>query len=521
VQIKLIIRKLWEEKPLALILFLGIFFRLLAVIFSKGFVVFDDEFLVLDPAQSWVCGHDYNYWISAKGGVTNAPDGPSIFYPGLHYLLFYCLKWIGMSNPQSKMYIVRALHALWSLITIVTGYKITEHFAGKKVARQAGMMLSILWLFPMLSVHNMVEMVCIPPLMLATWFMVDPTRDGKATAFLWIGFFCGLAFNIRFQTLLFSGGIGLLVLWSKKWKNFIFFSIAFLLTVFAIQGIADWCIWGRPFSEFREYIHYNLTNSGNYPTGGVLKYFAVIGGMLIPPIGIFMLVGFFSSWKKYAVLFLPAFIFFAFHSIFPNKQERFILPVLPFFIVLGCIGWYGYAGKSAWWQKHTKLLKGCWVFFWVLNCIALPVVSTMYSKESRVESMYYLYHQKDLKNYMVEESYTDRVSQTPFFYADRWDFHPVEIDNKKTLVQAYAEHRYDSNPLFHPNYVLFFGATKIDERIAAFKKVFPTTTYQATIEPSFIDRLICKINPVNKNETVYIYKFDDKVVNLPDSVTKK
>jgi len=519
VQMKQAIRKLWDEKPLTLILLAGIFFRILAVIFSKGFVVFDDEFLVLDPAQSWVYGHDYNYWITGKTGLTSAPDGPSIFYPGLHYLLFLYLKWRGMTNPQHEMYIVRALHALWSLITIVAGYRIADIYGGKKVARQAGMLLAILFFFPMLSVHNMVEVVCIPPLMLATLYMVHPNINGKAKTFLWVGFFCGLAFNIRFQTLLFSGGMGLVILFSKKWKNFIFFSLAFLLTVSAVQGVVDWVLWGRPFSEFREYITYNLTHSGNYPTGGPFKYFGVLAGLLIPPVSLFLLFGYCRSWRKYAVLFLPAFLFFVFHSIFPNKQERFILPMVPFVVVLGCIGWNEFVVSSKYWQKHPGLLKGCWTFFWILNCIALPFVSTMYSKRTRVESMYYLYQQKDLKNYVVEESTRDNVTQLPYFYAGRWDFHPVEIDKTKSLWEAHTGHMHDIKPLFHPDYILFFGTERIDDRVNAFKKIFPTTTYKTTIEPSFLDVLLWKLNPVNRNETVYIYRFDDMVVNTPtDSV---
>jgi hypothetical protein len=295
----------------------------------------------------------------------------------------------------------------------------------------------------------------------------------------------------------------------------------FLVTVFAVQGVVDIFVWGKPFSEFTSYIKYNVDNAHNYPVGPWYNYFLVLAGILVPPVSLFLMFGFFRSWKKYTILFLPAFLFFTFHSVFPNKQERFILPMIPFVIILGCIGWNEFISESKYWQKHPGILKGCWTFFWILNCIALPVISTMYSKESRVESMYYLYNQKDFQNYMVEESYTDKVTQTPFFYANRWDLHPVEIDNKKTLAQAYTEHKYDTNPLFHPNYVLFFGTVKINERIAAFKKVFPTATYRATIEPSYIDKLVCKLNPVNKNETVYIYKFDDKVVNLPDSVTKK
>jgi len=521
VQIRQIIRKLWEEKPLALILFLGILFRLIAVIFSKGFAFHDDEFLVLDPAGSWVDGFDYNSWLGGRPEMNNAPEGPSLFFPGLHYLILYYLKWRGMVDPQHKMYVIRALMALWSFITIVVGYKIANLYGGKKVARQAGLLLSILWFMPMLSVRNLVEMFCIPPLLIATWLAVNPERKEKLSTYFWMGILCGIAINTRFQTAMFSAGFGLILLFRKNWKHLFIFCLMVAATFFAVQGIVDLFIWGKPLAEFRAYIAYNMTNAHNYPNGPWYNYFLVLAGILVPPVSLFLMFGFFRSWKKYTVLFLPAFLFFAFHSAFPNKQERFILPMIPFVIILGCIGWNEFIASSKYWQRHQRLLKGCWTFFWILNFIALPVVSTMYSKRTRVESMYYLYQQKDLQNYMVEESFRDDVTQLPYFYANRWNFHPVEINNKKSLSDAYIAHKYDKNPLFHPNYVLFFGTDKIDQRVAAFKKVFPTTTYQTTITPSYIDILVWKLNPVNRNETVYIYKFNDMVVNLPDSVTKK
>jgi len=517
VQIRQIIRKLWEEKPLVLILFLGILFRLLAVIFSKGFAFHDDEFLVLDPAGSWVDGYDYNHWLGGRPEMNNAPEGPSLFFPGLHYLILYYLKWRGMTDPQHKMYVIRGLLALWSLITITVGYKIANLFGGKKVARQAGMLLSILWFMPMLSVRNLVEMFCIPPLLLATWLAVNPERKEKLSTYFWMGILCGIAFNTRFQTSMFCGGFGLVLLFRKDWKHVFMFGFMVVATFFAVQGVVDLFIWGRPFAEFRAYITYNITNAHNYPTGPWYNYFLVLAGILVPPVSLFLMFGFFRSWKKYTMLFLPAFLFFAFHSIFPNKQERFILPMIPFVIILGCIGWNEFVDSSKYWQKHLRLLKGCWTFFWILNCIALPVISTMYTKRTRVESMYYLYHQKDLQNYMVEESFRDNVPQLPYFYANRWNFHPMEIEDKMSLYQAYLGHIHDSL-VYQPNYVLFFGSDKIDQRVAAFKKAFPTTTYKTTIEPSYIDLLVCKMNPVNRNETVYIYKFDDRVVDFPDSI---
>ncbi len=520
-QFRQVIRKLWEEKPLAIILFAGIFFRILAVIFSKGFFAHDDEFLVLDPAGSWVDGFDYNSWLGGRASMNHAPEGPSLFFPGLHYFVLYYLKWRGMTDPQHKMYVIRALLAAWSLITIVVGYRIANLYGGKKVARQVGLLLAVLWFMPMLSVRNLVEMFCIPPLLLATWFAVDPKRKDRLITYFWIGILCGIAFNTRFQTSLFAGGIGLILLFRKEWKHFFLFGFMFAFTFFAVQGIADIIIWGKPFAEFQAYIEYNIKNAHNYPIGPWYDYFLVLAGIFLPPVSLFLVFGYFRSWKKYTILFLPAFLFFTFHSVFPNKQERFILPMIPFVVILGCIGWNEFITTSKYWQKHPGLLRGCWTFFWILNFIALPVVSTMYSKRSRVESMYYLYGKKDLQNFMVEESYRDNVTQTPYFYTGRWNFSPKEISKSHTLYQSYLEIKTDPKIMDHPNYVFFFGTDHFNERLAAFTKMYPLTTYQATIEPSWLDKLICKLNPVNRNETVYVYKFDDKVVNLSDSSAVK
>jgi hypothetical protein len=510
------IKRLWEKHPLVIIVVSALLFRLIATIFSKGFGWHDDHFLVIEPSQSWVEGYDYNNWLPQNSGTDSAPEGPSLFYPGLHYLLFLYLKWRGLADPQYKMYVVRGLHALYSMITVVVGYKIAKHYAKENVAKLVGMLLALYWFMPMLSVRNLVEMVCIPPLMLATWFMIDPARKDKAKTYIWVGILCGLACNIRFQSAFSVAGMGLLILFSKNWKHLFFFVLSYVCTFIAFQGGIDMAIWGHPFAEFSRYIRYNVDNAYNYGSEGPwAKYFLLIGGMLVPPISLFLMFGYGRSWRKYPVLFLPSFIFFAFHCIFPNKQERFILPIIPFVIVLGCIGWAEFVDSSKYWGKHKKLLKGCWTFFWVLNIIALPVVSTMYTKRNRVESMSYLSHQKDLHGLMIEETIHDDYVQPAHFYIGRFDVHIVGVTAKHSLYRAYMEYKDDPRPSIHPNYVVFFGKDDIEKRVAYFKKMFPNTEYKATICPSFIDDLVEFLNPINRNETTYIYKFDDSSVQIP------
>lgn len=509
------IKSLWEKRPLTLILAGGIFFRLLAVIFSKGYGMSDDHFLVIEAAQSWVDGYDYNHWLPSSGATT--PDGHSLFYSGLHFLLLWYLKWRGMVNPQHKMYIIRALHALWSLLTIIYGYKIAKQFGGQKTANQVGLILALLFFYPMFSVRNLVEMVCIPFLVISTWLLVDPKRQDRIKSIAWAGFLAGMAFNVRFQSLFFIGGIGLVLIFQKQWKKLWVFSLWTLVAMCLIQGFVDMAIWKRPFAEFWGYVTYNMHNPYSYTTQPWYQYLLVIGGVLVPPISLFLMFGFGRSLKKYPMLFWPSFIFLFFHSVFPNKQERFILPILPFVIILGMIGWNEFIAASGFWQKRRKLLKGCWVFFWVLNGIALPVVSTTYSKRNRVEAMSFLYHRKDkVHGIMIEQSFDDNFIWPPLYYLGKWQTHVVGITKHHDLETTYLEYYQDPRAWAHPNYVIFFGKDHIEERLANFKKVFPQTDSVTTIYPSFLDNLLEWLNPVNKNQTTYIYHFTEQDMHLPD-----
>lgn len=505
---------MWEKKPLTLILVGGIFFRLLAVIFSKGYGMSDDHFLVIEAAQSWVDGFDYNNWLPSSGATS--PDGHSLFYSGFHFLLLWYLKWRGMTDPQGKMYIVRALHALWSLLTITYGYKIAKEFGGEKTAKQAGLILALLFFFPMFCVRNLVEMVCIPPLVIATWLLVDPKRQNQMKAIIWAGLLCGMAFNIRFQSLFFIGGIGLVLLFQKQWKKIWIFSLWTFIAMFAVQGFVDMIVWKRPFAEFFEYVNYNMHNPYSYTTGAWYKYLILLAGILIPPVSLFMLFGFGRSLKKYPMLFWPSFIFLFFHSIFPNKQERFILPIMPFIIILGLIGWNQFVAVSDFWQKKPRLLKGCWTFFWILNSIALPFISTTYSKKNRVESMTFLYHRKDVHGLMIEQSYRDDFIMPPLYYLGKWKVSVVGITKNHGLEKAYLEYYKDPREWVHPNYIIFFGKENIEQRVADFKRVFPHTDSVTTIYPSFIDDVLEWLNPVNKNQTTYIYHFTEQDMHLPD-----
>ncbi|MEZ5197353.1 MAG: glycosyltransferase family 39 protein [Bacteroidales bacterium] len=413
-------KEAWDQKPFQLIIWMAVLLRVIAAIFSKGFGMHDDHFLVIEAAQSWVDGYDYNNWL--PGSSDNpVPSGHSFFYVGIHYLIFLFFKFIGISDPQTKMFIIRLIHGAFSLIVVAIGYRTVEKVSGIKAARITGLLLAVYWFMPFLSVRNLVEVVCIPFLMAGTWIVIKDWEEEKsAKYFLLAGLVIGLAFSVRFQTGMFAFGLGLALLLKKRWKDSVIYGIGFILSVVIIQGGIDFFVWGKPFMELGEYVRYNLENATEYITGAWYNYILLVLGILIPPVSIFIVVGIGFSWKKYFVIFIPVVLFFVFHSLFPNKQERFILPVIPFVIMMGIAGWMQVQSKFEQGGVKRKLIHGGWVFFWTINLLLLPIITTMYSKKARVESMVYLSKYDNVVSVLMENTTKGSVKMAPRYYLTEW-----------------------------------------------------------------------------------------------------
>jgi len=496
------ISRQWQERPLSLILLVAILVRVIAVIFSRGYGMLDDHFLVIEAGQSWVDGNDYNNWLPSSGNTE--PKGHSFFYPGIHSGLFWLMKQAGLTDPQGKMYIVRLLHALLSLITVVIGYRITHSISEKKTARMAALLLAVYWFMPFLSVRNMVEVVSIPLLMLGTWLILKNSgSEQRPWHFLLAGLILGLAFDIRFQTILFSGGLGLVILIRRQWIPLLTLAAGYIIAVFLVQGVIDIFIWGYPFAELSEYINHNIIHSTDYIVSPWYTYLLLIAGILIPPVSIYLLAGFFISWKKNILIFLPAFIFLVFHSIFPNKQERFILPVIPFIIMAGLAGWNKFTGLSSFWQKRKGVLKASWIFFWIINLALLPVISTTYSKKALCESMYYLYQRDAETVILADASHRYGVPMLPRFYSGAW---PAVIETDISRPPSSIDSAFIVDPEKKPRFLIFIEEKDIESRIMAMREIYPHIEYEATIEPGFIDRVMHRLNPVNANNIIVIYR---------------
>ncbi|MFZ4562762.1 MAG: glycosyltransferase family 39 protein [Bacteroidales bacterium] len=504
-----LIRKYWDTKPLFLIISLALLFRLLAVIFAKGWGMFDDHFIVIESSGSWVAGHDYNDWLPGSPG-NHGPTGHNLFYPGLHFLLFSLFNWMGINDPQIKMLFIRLIHAAFSMITVVMGYKIAETLQDRKSARIAGLLLAIFWFMPWMSVRNLVEMACVPFLMggYALIFRKKPDRGVFIDWFL-AGLLFGLAVNLRPQAIFFPVGIGGIILFQRKWSQLSAISFGALTTFVIFQGGIDFIIWGKPFAELLEYVNVCVTERNDYISLPWYNYFLTIFALLIPPVSFFLFWGFLKNWKKYLLVFIPALLYFIFHSYFPNKQERFILPMIPLMIVFGAMGWTSFCEKSEFWKKRPALLFWSWSFFWIINTILLVTFTFTYSKKARVEAMTYLSRYQNIKAIAVIDE-DNSPELMPKFYLNQWPVSYNEFvgDLSADSILALSNRHKADNP---PSFILFTGDKQVQPMVIKARRYFPALVYETTIEPGFIDRFVHWLNPINKNRRIFIYRNCDLI----------
>ena len=498
-------RLFFEENPLQVAIFAGMTARLLAALFSKGFGMHDDHFLVIEAAGSWVGNYDYNAWLPSSPAY-DGPDGHSFFYVGIVYLLLEFFQLTGITDPDTQMLTMRLLHALYSVLVISLGFQIAQRYTSDKVAGNAALLVALFWFMPVLSVRNLVEMVCIPPLMATALFLIDGTRKNQVWQIFVAGLFLGMALGVRYQAALFAVGFGAWLLIERRWAYAV--ALTFTTTVaFLLTQLPDVFIHGEFLAEFKAYVEYNIRARNDYISSPWYTYMMTVPGLLVPPVSLLLLWGFFRYSRKWLVIVLPVLLFLVFHSMFPNKQERFILPVFPFIMIIGYVGWEKYREVSKFWQNHRKLHRGFWIFFWTLNTIALLVVSTAYLKKSRVESMYYLYQQDDYQSLVFENSLRPNKILPPSFYTGSWG--AFEWAVKGTDLEELRETLFRYDPAKRPNYVVFYEKENLEQRVERFEKNVAALEREKEFAPGNLDKLLHWLNHHNKAEYLYVYRIED------------
>lgn len=494
--------KMPPARPLLWLTVIALVPRLFAAIFSQGYFAHDDHFLVIEAAHSWVKGHDYNYWLPWNQGDDPTPSGHSFVYVGAHFLLFSALDAIGMEDPKALMLVVRLLHALLSLVVVRTGYRIAVRMAGADIGWRCGLFLALLFFMPFISARNLFEVACIPFLMLGAWQLVKRSEGPTTTEVLLAGLWIGMAVNIRFQVLFFAAGPGLVLL-IGHWRKALVYGLGVAASIVVLQGGIDRVIWGRPFAEITEYVGYNMANATTYFDAPWWFYLPWLAGVFIPPLSVFIFFGYFSAWRKQLLLWLPVFLFIAFHSWHPNKQDRFILTVLPLFFIIGYCAWEQWRLGSNWWKSRGRFWHWIMRWTWGVNLLLLVGLTFTYSKRSRCEAMYMLRDVAGVTGIIIEDTRVGEAPQAPLFYLGNYKAGLVYLNSDTTDQRAALLTKEEGR---RPNTVCFIGTEDLAQRRMAMERQLGTLTFIGEAAPGLVDRIVHWLNPVNRNERIVVYR---------------
>ncbi len=470
--------------------------RLVAVIYSKGYLAHDDHFCVIQIASNFI----------KTGSLRFLGDNPhrSFFYPGFHYLIFKAFNAVNIYRPEIMMFFVRLVHAFFSLFTVFFGYKLTRRIAGKDAAFAAGLLLSFYFIMPFLAVRQLIEHVTSVFLVSGIYFgHLYRTKKSNKLIFL-SGLLLAIAAVVRYQSAIFFLVVLVYIFLKEDKKGAGIFALAGIIMML-MQGFLDLALFNKFLITPVNYIKFNLENATSYVTGPWYNYILLIVAAFVPPFSFYMIWGFVKSHKLSKIAFYPTAIFFIMHSAFPGKQERFIFPIIPFIIILGISGlWYWKNSPGNDFLKK-KAFKWSWIFFWILNIVVLVPTTLNYSQKARIVSLLYLNKKQAVTSIIIDK--TEVSPMLPYFYLTK-NPEIFSVKKEENFPEVFNEIK-SNHEKGKKHFIIIFTSNKLEKHLDMLKNYIPAATFKRDklISPSLVDYILHKMNPrFNRAKVSWIYK---------------
>jgi hypothetical protein len=311
--------------------------------------------------------------------------------------------------------------------------------------------------------------------------------------------------GMRYQLVFFPLTLGMYLLWKRKWSRALLFGIFFTLG-FALTQIDNLLFWHKPiYQHLLDYQYYNATHFADYPSN-IFSYLALITYYIFPVVTIVFLISLrrrpdakqdsakdalqdvSQDASQVVAIVVGTLVFIVFHLIFPNRQERFLLPAVPFVLLLmirtiskrypceaPCNAPFAESCNTSCAQSSNgSCSASCETSFeesWLTKLIRLSIyLSAIYTvsysffipKSKYLEASQVLYERGDFQNVVIDNWKGEESVWLPMHYVGKF-VHPFSMTNKKSLDQLKQQitHQplYDSKrlPAPAPNYLILWG----------------------------------------------------------------
>jgi len=433
-------------------------------------------------------------------------DSP--LYPSFGALIMCIGRAMGNNSPDFEMFTIRLVQGLLSLFVIYFVYKILDFTTDKTTALLGGFLASTLFVIPITAVHQFEEAVCQVPLLASIWILTKREKVEVVNHFMILlsGLLMGLSLILRFPMISFIGIFIIGLVFSQQTRRFIIPFLFGILFVALTQAVINIFINGEFGYSFKRNYGWILDNpsdlfhTSGYPEGPMWRYFFTLLGIFIPPFSLLFLFAALRGSKIFPIMGASTLAFLIAHSIIANKQERFLLPIIPILIILSAAG---FASIKNWFlrKRLQKLYSMCWIYFWILNSFLLIATIFHYGKKDRVEPFVFIQKQHNATGvliaqynyqFLVPDYYLGKPIPPMFIFEDKNNFNS-DIDNLN-------KSRVDINYL-----VLYSDSAETDKTLFehALRKKFKLLR---TFSPSLGDWIANFFNPkYNRIKTARVF----------------
>ncbi len=385
--------RLIQRHPLAFVLAVALAVRLVAVIYSRGFIHSDDHFDTIEVAYDWLrnglWGSDGLLRWKDQSGVT---VGRFPLYTLFLYAIMKAYHVMGISSLNTMMYGIRLIHALISLLPVWAIFRVTQRVTGQNDwAIIGGLAAGLHFAMPFLGVRNLIEMVG-GNIWIVTLYFLYRFRDDKHAGWLYAaGLIAGLAWMIRFQIAFAILPIPLL-LWgqSRSLRPALQFTIA-VGSMLVLSGIVDALLVGKFAATTINNLAINTRLGPRYGTVPLLSPLVILLAF-IPPFSLLLvyLAAASSFWKNHRLLVISTLFFIVIHMLHANQQERFMVPIFPALILIAVLAVWSQFRRRGYVVYNQTIWR--YLSWWTLavNLVLLAFFTGAYGHKGMIEPLVWI-----------------------------------------------------------------------------------------------------------------------------------
>lgn len=329
------IRTLAEQHPLGLPVLAGALARIVAATVGLGFHARDDYFHVLVPALRWVTDPTFDWDASGLPGAGLR----SHLVPRLVAGAIRLGHDLGITEPEALLRWLYLWVGAYGLLVVPGVYLVAGRLLSRRGQLVATWLAALHFAMPYAGTRLLIEAMAMPPLVFGLWLVTFPSARRIGLGGLFIGLACWFRFQLGVAAVAIAGVLAWQAMRGEAETRLprIMRSVGALagggLVAVALQGGYDALTTGRFLGPVLANIAYNAAPPAELTRSSAFTYVGLWLLLTVPPATLWLAPAMWLAARRLGLVVWPFVAFVLVHSLVPHKEERFMLPVLPLFLV--------------------------------------------------------------------------------------------------------------------------------------------------------------------------------------------